>query len=282
MRAMSTAPTVVKDIVYGSDDIKNQFLRIYPPVSLSTSNAEKKYPVVFLIHGGFWRDRWNIDNALLIDTVPDLNSRGVAVCAIEYRRNGQENNGGGVPGTMEDYVSAMCKLADLSATPEYSFLDTKRVTLCGHSAGGHAVLWLSSQRILCKLPFTPHRCVALAPVCDMVEASSWTRDGDHPVADFLAARTDNAVADPVLISPSHLLPLAVPTLLISASGDEDVPPTHVRTYFNRATTSVDVGGKGAYVRLLELEGAHHYSMIDPTSSHWQAVAAELCADALIV
>jgi acetyl esterase/lipase len=255
----------MQNIAYGCADPSIQFLRIYPP-----SSVQAKCPVVFLVHGGFWRERWNIDNALLIDTVPDLTARGFAVCAIEYRRTG---NGGGLPQTMDDFVASLQKLAELSKTPAYSYVDMERVTLLGHSAGGHAVLWLSSQLATRGLPFVPHRCVALAPVCDMVESISWVRDGDHPVADFLASGSSGC-SDPALVSPSHILPLEVPTVLISALGDEDVPAEHVRR-FHEMATAITRGSSS--VKLVELTDAHHYNMIEPGSDPWTAVVNELCA-----
>lgn len=284
--------SAVKDIVYDSVNPKNQFLRIYPPTFESTElESNSKYPVIFLVHGGFWRDRWNIDNALLINTVPDLTACGFAVCAIEYRRNGQGDNGGGIPGTLNDFVSSLCKLSELSKTSEFSYIDINKVTLMGHSAGGHAVLWLSSKLASKKLPFIPYRCVALAPVCDLGEAKTWLRDGDYPAADFIAGSSRSYDCDTnsvdseqqllTQVSPLHMLPLEVPTVLVSAAGDEDVPAEHVRKYYEKAQLSTTATSSscsaGVNVKLIELqEGAHHYNMIEPSSAPWAVVLKELC------
>src|SRR3712207_9181422 len=65
-------------------------------------------PVVVLIHGGFWRERYRRD--LMEPLARDLCRRGVAAWNIEYRRL---DCGGGWPETCDDVGAAIDALADL-------------------------------------------------------------------------------------------------------------------------------------------------------------------------
>ncbi len=58
-----------------------------------------------VIHGGYWENVWNIDNALIHTLPPFLVQNGHYVCAVEYRRS--EHVGGGWPGTNDDIVMAL-------------------------------------------------------------------------------------------------------------------------------------------------------------------------------
>ncbi len=56
---------------------------------------------------------------------------------IEYRRVG---DGGGWPATFEDVAAAIDHLATLDAP-----VDLERVSILGHSAGGHLALWAAGR-----------------------------------------------------------------------------------------------------------------------------------------
>ncbi len=47
-------------ISYGNHP--DQFIRIHSPLPLEVL---KKLPVIVVIHGGFWRQKYNVDNALV-------------------------------------------------------------------------------------------------------------------------------------------------------------------------------------------------------------------------
>ena len=49
-------------------------------------------PIVVLIHGGFWKYKYNIENSSIESLVPFFLSKGMAVCQIEYRRIGSTIN----------------------------------------------------------------------------------------------------------------------------------------------------------------------------------------------
>ena len=77
--------------------------------------------MIVLIHGGFWKHKYSIDNSA-IDTLPQfLVAKGYIVYVIEYRRvltvdqlddKGDTNNGGW-PNTNNDIISALQLLPEL-------------------------------------------------------------------------------------------------------------------------------------------------------------------------
>ena len=92
----------------------------------------------------------------------DLASRGFAVWNLEYRRLGVP--GAGWPGTMEDVATGMEHLAKLAAGGVA--LDLDRVTVVGHSAGGHLALWAAARNLTSRAPV--RGVMGLAPISDLV------------------------------------------------------------------------------------------------------------------
>ena len=127
----SRPPRADARLAYGSDP--NQFLDLRLP-----SKDKAPYPLVINIHGGFWRARYNLDHAGHLCAA--LAAQGVATANLEYRRVG--NDGGGWPGTFSDIRSAYHFLLQNSQT--YN-LDSKRIVVMGHSAGGQLALCLAAH-----------------------------------------------------------------------------------------------------------------------------------------
>src|SRR6266516_2333805 len=115
---------------YGSEAL--QFGELHLP------GGTGPYPIVILIHGGFWRAPYAY--TLMTDLAEDLARRGIVAWNIEYRRVGDP--GGGWPTTLVDVASAADYIHTLA--PTYT-LDLKRVVTIGHSAGGHLALWLAAR-----------------------------------------------------------------------------------------------------------------------------------------
>ncbi len=212
---------------------------------------------VVLLHGGFWRDRW--DRTLMTPLARDLAGRGLAAWNVEYRRVGQD--GGGWPGTLDDIGAALDALADQEG------VDASRVAAVGHSAGGHLALWLASRR---DAPVRLRAAVALAGVCDLVSAAH-ARLGDGAVQAFLGGEPAAAPERYAAASPAALLPLGVPQLLVHGDADEIVPPSQSRSYADAALAAGDA------VELVVLEGADHFDVVDPGHAAWGLTAERLVA-----
>ena len=97
------------------------------------------FPVAIVIHGGCWTAGY----ATARNTAPlasALVEKGIATWNVEYRQVGDD--GGGWPGTFQDWAAAADHLLSLA----YAYpLDLSRVVAVGHSAGGHAALWLAAR-----------------------------------------------------------------------------------------------------------------------------------------
>ncbi|HEY8858117.1 MAG TPA: alpha/beta hydrolase, partial [Gaiellales bacterium] len=102
---------------------------------LHTPAAGEGWPVAVVLHGGFWRERY--DRTLMEPLCADLAESGWAAWNLEYRRVG---GGGGWPATFDDVAAGIDHLAAVAAP-----LDRARVVTIGHSAGGHLALWAASR-----------------------------------------------------------------------------------------------------------------------------------------
>jgi acetyl esterase/lipase len=244
-------------IAYGDDP--SQIGELFLPES------DGPTPVVVVLHGGFWRDRY--DRHLMDEVCADLTARGLAAWNLEYRRLG---SGGGWPATFEDVATGIDHLGELDAP-----LDLERVSAVGHSAGGHLALWAAGRHRLPAgqpgaAPRVPvRRTVSQAGVSDVAEASRLgLSDG---AADQLLGAPAREVPELVaLASPWELLPLGVPQLLIHGGEDDTVPARMSRDYASRAWALGD-----DRVALVVLPEQGHYEHVDPAQQAWQTAAAWL-------
>jgi acetyl esterase/lipase len=159
---------------YGEDE--DQFFRlmtpILPPHSPPLAHGR---PVAVLIHGGYWKQQYHIDNALLDQVAPSLCDLGYAVMILEYRRGREALDGGrgGWPNTNLDIALSLQKLETLATSSSHAeVLNLKKVVLIGHSAGGTLALWpccAQTEMFGITLSFTPLLCVAIAPIGDLVQ-----------------------------------------------------------------------------------------------------------------
>ena len=196
----------------------------------------------------------------------DLVGRGYAAWNIEYRRVGQP--GGGWPGTLEDVAAAIDKLADVAATGVD--LDLSRVSVVGHSAGGHLALWAAGRGALD--PGAPGAepvvevaaAVGLAPVTNLRMGAA-ERVGNGAVLDFLGGSPEEfperyAVAEPNLAGSATYV-------IIEGDADINVPERFARP--DRPGPSTNT------VKFVLIPGADHFDVIDPTHEAWIAAIAEL-------
>ena len=117
---------------YRYGDAAAQVCELYlPPGSAGDPRA-----VAVLVHGGFWRARY--DRSQEHAVAADLVRRGWAVWNVDYRGVGSgPSAGGGWTATFEDVAAAVDLLADVAHEVP---LPMDRVAVLGHSAGGQLAL----------------------------------------------------------------------------------------------------------------------------------------------
>jgi acetyl esterase/lipase len=216
--------------------------------------------VAVLVHGGFWRARY--DRSQEHDVAADLVARGWAVWNVDYRGVGEGiSSGGGWPQTFEDVATAVDLLADVPALP------LERVAVVGHSAGGQLALWIAGRH---RLPpgapgaaprVRPVAAVAQAGVVDLVAAAR-EGVGNGAVVDVLGATPDAAPVRYALTSPVALVPLGVPVLLVTGDADDTVPPALSASWAAAARAA------GDDVTLHVEPGEGHMGHVDPASRVW--------------
>jgi acetyl esterase/lipase len=254
----STTPRVVAK--YGSDALQFGELRL-PKSDKDTG----PFPVLVVIHGGCWTKGFaQARNTAALAS--KLAEAGIATWNVEYRQVGDE--GGGWPGSFQDWAAATDYLRVLARTQP---LDLSRVAVTGHSAGGHAALWVAARSKLAKSseirgddPLPVHAAIAI--------------DGPGDTASFIgldAKICGKPVIEPLMGgslatqpgryaqgSPNALLPLGVPQYLVASRV---LLPDDARKYQAQAKAA------GDRVELLVPTPAGHFDIIAPGSVIWPTV-----------
>ena len=245
-------------VAYGPGS--SQFCELFVTKTTSPGRAGP-YPVVVLVHGGFWRAQY--DRTLEWQVAGDLCERGFAVWNVEYRRVG---DGGGWPATFEDVAAAVDALGGTGDER----LDLGRVVFVGHSAGGHLALWAAGRA---GLPdgapgagprVRPVAAVAQAGVVDLDEASR-LRLSDAAVHELLGGSPDEQPERYELASPRRRLPLGVPLLLVHGDRDGNVPVEMSQAFAAAAEAA------GDECELVVVSGEGHAEHLEPDSRVWRAV-----------
>jgi dipeptidyl aminopeptidase/acylaminoacyl peptidase len=218
---------------------------------LRLPEREGPHPVALLLHGGFWRARF--DRSTLAALSVDLARRAFATVNVEYRRVGAD---GGIPTTLEDVEAAVDALARLDAP-----LDRSRVVAIGHSAGGHLALWLAGTGKVAS-------AVSLAGVSDLAAAAE-ERLGEGAAVELAGGLPHERPEAYALADPIRRLPTGVPQLLAHGDRDDRVPVEQSRRYARAALAA------GDRCELLELPGVGHFEPIDPRGSVWPRIAERL-------
>lgn len=238
-----TAGRATATVRYG--DAPSQYIELWHP------SGDGLRPAAVLIHGGYWRDRYDLH--LMDGLGAQLAEQGWLAANLEYRRVGAD--GGGWPMTFDDVRAGLAATADL---PE---ADNERLVCVGHSAGGHLALLAATSHSLAAT-------VALAPVSDLHEAS---RRGlsDHAVHGLLGGPPQVHPDRYVATDPMRLLPLGVRTLVVHGTADMNVPIDLSDAYVEAARAA------GDDVTYHRLEGVDHFDVIDASSEAWRGVVAWL-------
>jgi acetyl esterase/lipase len=242
----------------GPDQVADLHLPPGPPPS-------DGWPVVVVLHGGFWREQHRRD---LTDPIArDLAARGLAAWNPEYRRVPDDRRDTW-PATFADVAAAVDRLATLDAP-----LDLGRVGVAGHSAGGLLSLWVAGRRLLppgspgARPGVVPAAAVGLAPVADLHGAE---REGlgDGAPAALLGGGSAEVPDRWATADPTRLVGHGVPVLLVHGTADESIPLSQTEAYTAAATAA------GDEVSVLTRE-ADHMALVDPSCELWTAAAGWL-------
>lgn len=155
---------ITEKVVYG-DKPSHYFILSTPIVRNSAYNntdQEIKWqetdmlsPVAVILHGGYWKNKYNVHNSAIDSLSPFFLKQGIASCEVEYRRvidtpnvENIDDDAGGYPLSNDDVLMALRKIHSKCASQFEnkkiksdalfmpSFLDISRIFLVGHSAGG--------------------------------------------------------------------------------------------------------------------------------------------------
>lgn len=252
-------------LAYGPDSLQFGELRL--------PAGPGPFPVAVVIHGGCWQREYGLDHAAPESAA--LTRAGIATWTIEYRRVGDV--GGGWPGTFEDVARGIDHVAQLAR--RYPQLDTSRVVLVGHSAGGQLALWAASgsagdaARDGAPAPPTlPLRgVVSLAGITDMRAYGAQRGSCNDAVHPLMGGTPAEVPARYAAVSPVERVPPRVPVALVHGSADPIVPLAQSTAYAERARAA------GGRADVTVVEGAGHFDLIAPHAPAWDAVVAAVRA-----
>jgi len=235
-------------LAYGTDP--NQFGDLRLPVS----GNKRPFPVLMNIHGGYWRAKYDLLHAGHLCSA--LTRKGYATWNIEYRRVG--NPGGGWPGTFEDVVNSYRLLPQIA---HHYQLDSERVTVIGHSAGGQLALCLAAHELSIR------GVVSLAGVVDIQRAFDLHLSSDA-VVEFLGGKPSEVIEHYREADPMQLA-IRTRQVLIHGSDDDVVPAEFSRRYVELKKQTQE------NVTLVGLPKADHFDVIDPRSAVWPKVESTI-------
>jgi acetyl esterase/lipase len=254
------APPADHRIAYGQNEFQFGDLRL--------PKGEGRRPVAIVIHGGCWMAEYGLSYMGHLSGA--LAEAGVATWSVEYRRVG--NQGGGWPGTFEDVARAADHLRTIAKTYP---LDLNQVVAVGHSAGGHLALWLAARKLLPK--DSPVYSPDPLPICGVVSLAGITdlrRSGtacDANVTQLMGGSANDKAAIYGQASPIELLPMGIPSAIVQGSIDSITPLAMAEDYADAAKK------KGDGAKLVVIEKAGHFEVVDPKSFAWEAVRDEVLA-----
>ncbi|MGB0039115.1 MAG: alpha/beta hydrolase fold domain-containing protein [Terriglobales bacterium] len=258
-----TQPGFDERVAYGAD--ASQFIEVRLPRSdgartdaaraaasqsgsrqFGSSGSEVLHAAVINIHGGYWRAKYDLAHAGHLCEA--LRLAGLATFNVEYRRVG--NVGGGWPGSFEDVRAAYRLVTQQAARFR---VDAARIVVMGHSAGAQLAVCLAAHEDSVR------RVISLAGVLDLKKAYALHLSNDA-VVEFLGGKPDAVPEHYREADPMEVEVARARQWIVVGRDDEVVPPEFSRGYVRWKTS----GGRREKVELVEIAGAGHFELIDPS------------------
>ena len=287
---IATGPSRPIRVQYGSG--KDQFGELWlPECGFEVGNSG--WPVVVLLHGGFWQQDY--DRRLMNELAASTICRGLACWNIEYSRVGN----GGFGGKPQTFLDVAAGIDWLGSSGSSFGLDSTRVGIVGHSAGGTLALWAAMRPLLPqKLRGSQHRLVAagqdaifpcaavsLGGVLDLQWAAQ-QHHGNDAVPMLMGSAppwTDASSFSPIDMLPPvseslrreaewqgrRLKPPDCRIALVHAQRDAIVPVEHSIRYTVAACTA------GIELELHRVASESHFDCLDPESLSWKIALATM-------
>jgi len=208
-----------------------------PRHRLDLFHAAKPRGTVVFIHGGYWR---SLDKSFFSFLAEPLLNAGLSVAAFNYRLCPDV----GIPDVVDDCRQALIWL--LANGGQYN-LPLKRITLTGHSAGGHLVAMLLATDW--QHYGVDSGCiagaVALSGVFELAPLLQCSMNADLNL-DFSTAHA---------MSPVHLSPRTEAPLWLSCGADESLA-------FRTQTRSLHATWPKTAAPSDEVPGCNHFTIVD--------------------
>jgi len=249
---------------YGFGPIEVGELRLPP--------GKGPFPVAVIIHGGCWVK--GMATMRMTAPIADaLTARGFATWNVEY--NQLDDPDGGWPGTFQDWSMAVDHLRVLIKSEP---LDLKRVIVVGHSAGGHAALWLATRghaagKLAGDNPVPVRAVVDIDGPVDLVDIlpDEMSVCGRPVVEQLLGGKPDAQPDHYKIGNPAQNLPFHVRQLLVTSKL---LTPAKADAYAAKARAA------GDQVEILNLTGVGHFEPVAPGTPAWAKVEAFIVEQAL--
>lgn len=231
---MRECPDARIDLAYGQDEAER--LDFFPP-----SDGQKKAPLVVLIHGGYWQAMDKADNGFAARA---LNQTGAAVAVINHTLCPRIALDGIVDQIRRAVLWLWRNAEDLGVDPD-------RISVIGHSAGGHLAAMAMCTRWPAMNPGAPADLLkggmaisGLFDLSELVETS---------INDKVGLTQETARA----LSPVHHKPMLRARFIAAVGGDETKGFYDQYRALHRAWRT-----HGVDVEFLEMAGCHHFQVFE--------------------
>ena len=238
-RVRASQPCVL-DVAYGTG--AGESLDIFP----AARTAPAGVPVLVFIHGGYWRSLDKSDHSFI---APPFTQAGFCAVVVNYALcPGTPDAPVTIPHIVRQMEKALAWVAHHIASHGG---DPKRITVAGHSAGGHlAAMLLTSVWPLIANGLSDglvRNALSISGVHDL-EPIMYT-----PMYQAVLNLTEQQVLQ---YSPARLLEPATGTLHCAVGADES--PEFLR----QNQLMQDAWGSHFVPRSVSLPGLHHFSVVD--------------------